>query len=192
MATKLAGMASSSQDYQWLGLSRTSIEPWEDGARTDDSAGTYEWWYVDAHLADGAKLVLVFANKDITVPKQPLSPQLRLNLDLADGRYFEKIVSYPAGEWSSAEDHCDVRMGRGRDFLDVGTYFTFTFTASGAPLSPDGTVGIKGSLRMKDQSHLIEFVATLATPSVGSITVGRAPMGAGFANRGVTVAQFVQ
>jgi hypothetical protein len=77
-------------------------------------------------------------------------------------------------ERASAEDHCDVRMGRGRDFLYVGTYFTFTFTASEAPLSPDGTVGIKGSLRMKDQSHLIEFVATLATLSVGRITVAGA------------------
>ena len=24
------------------------------GARTDDSAGPYKWWYFDAHLADGA------------------------------------------------------------------------------------------------------------------------------------------
>ena len=35
-----AAMADSEADYQRLGLSRTSIEPWEDGARTDNSAGT--------------------------------------------------------------------------------------------------------------------------------------------------------
>ncbi len=117
-----AAMADSEADYQRLGLSRTSIEPWEDGARTDNSAGTYEWWYFDAHLADGAKLVLVFANKDITDPKQPLTPQLRLNLDLADGRHFEKIGPYPAGEWSSAEDHCDVRVGENRFTGDLHHY----------------------------------------------------------------------
>ena len=66
--TRLAVMANSSEDYARLGLSPTSIEPWEDGARTDDSAGTYEWWYFDAHLADGAKLVVVFMNKDIAAP----------------------------------------------------------------------------------------------------------------------------
>lgn len=44
MADPLAVMASSAADYERLGLSPTSIEPWEDGARTDDSAGTYEWW----------------------------------------------------------------------------------------------------------------------------------------------------
>ena len=48
MAGKLAVLASSPADYQRLGLSPTSIAAWEDGARTDDAAGTYEWWYFDA------------------------------------------------------------------------------------------------------------------------------------------------
>ena len=42
MAGKVAVTASSPADYERLGLSPTSIEAWEDGARTDDSAGTYE------------------------------------------------------------------------------------------------------------------------------------------------------
>jgi hypothetical protein len=102
MADKLAVMASSPADYERLGLSPTSIAPWEDGARTDDSAGTYEWWYFDAHLADGAKLVVTFMNKDVAEPQKPLSPLLRLDLDLPDGRHFEKLVHYPPGKWSGA------------------------------------------------------------------------------------------
>ena len=70
MANALAVMASSPADYERLGLSPTSIAPWEDGARTDDSAGTYEWWYFDAHLADGAKLVVAFMNKEIAEPQR--------------------------------------------------------------------------------------------------------------------------
>jgi hypothetical protein len=54
MADKLAVMAREPTDCERLGLSTTSIAPWEDGARTDNSAGTYEWWYFDAHLDDGA------------------------------------------------------------------------------------------------------------------------------------------
>jgi predicted secreted hydrolase len=122
MAGKLAIMADSDADYQRLGLSPTSIEAWEDGARTDNSRGTYEWWYFDAHLADGATLVVVFANKEITDPTKPLSPQLRLNLDLADGRHFEKIAPYPAAAWSSARDTCDVRMGENRFSGDLRHY----------------------------------------------------------------------
>jgi len=122
MADALAVMANSDAEYERLGLSRTSIEPWEDGARTDDSAGSYEWWYFDAHLADGAKLVVTFMNKDIAEPQKPLSPLLRLDLDLPDGRHFEKIVRYPPGEWSSASDHADVRLGENRFTGDLHTY----------------------------------------------------------------------
>ncbi|HEY1832384.1 MAG TPA: hypothetical protein VGG38_19260 [Acidimicrobiales bacterium] len=122
MAGKLAIMADSDAAYQRFGLSPTSIDPWEDGARTDNSPGTYEWWYFDAHLADGAKLVVVFSDKEVTDSKVPLSPQLRLNLDLSDGRHFEKIVSYSPDEWSSAQDHCDVRMGDNRFSGDLHHY----------------------------------------------------------------------
>jgi hypothetical protein len=93
---RVAVMANSPEDYKRLGLSSTSIEPWEDGARTDDSAGTYEWWYFDAHLADGTKLVVAFMNKDLAAPQTPLSPLLRLELDLPDGRHFEKLIHFPA------------------------------------------------------------------------------------------------
>jgi polyisoprenoid-binding protein YceI len=94
---------------------------------------------------------------------------------------------------------------RGRDFFDVSRYPTFTFTASEATPLPEGTVGIKGTLRIKDQSHPIELVATLTTPSAGRITLSGvavidrrqwgvvgAPMGAGLVNRVVVVAQFEQ
>src|ERR1017187_4290892 len=112
MADTLAVIASSPADYERLGLSPTSIAPWEDGARTNDSAGTYEWWDFAAHLAGGAKLVVTFMNKDdLADPRKPLSPLLRLNLDLPDGRHFEKVVHYPPGEWSAAKDHADVRLG---------------------------------------------------------------------------------
>jgi hypothetical protein len=115
-------MANSLEDYERLGLSPTSIEPWEDGARTDDSAGTYEWWYFDAHLADGAKLVVVFMNKDLAAPQTPLSPLLRLELELPDGRRFEKLIPFPAPEWSAARGRADVRIGNNRFTGDLHTY----------------------------------------------------------------------
>jgi CrtC N-terminal lipocalin domain len=121
-ATSMAVMANSPEDYKRLGLSPTSIEPWEDGARTDDSAGTYEWWYFDAHLADGAKLVIAFMNKDIAEPQKQLSPLLRLELDLHDGRHFEKFIHFPAPAWSAARDHADVRLGNNRFTGDLHTY----------------------------------------------------------------------
>ncbi len=123
MANTLAVMANSPADYERLSLSATSIATWEDGARTDGSRGTYEWWYFDAYLADGAKLVVSFMNKgDIADPKGPLSPVLRLNLDLPDGRHFEKLVQHPPGQWSASKDHADVRLGDNRFSGDLHTY----------------------------------------------------------------------
>jgi hypothetical protein len=122
MASKLAVTASTPADYERFGLSRTAIAAWEDGARTDGSAGTYEWWYFDAPLEDGAKLVVSFMDKDIAQPRKPLSPVLRLNLDLPDGRHFEKVVRYPPNEWSASKDHADVRISDNRFAGDLHRY----------------------------------------------------------------------
>ena len=108
-------------DYARLGLARKDIKAWEDGARTDDRPGTYEWWYFDAHLEDGTKLVVVFMDKDLATPQKPLEPTIRLNLDLADGRSFEKFVTFdPAVE--QRQDHADVRIGENRFTGDLHTY----------------------------------------------------------------------
>ena len=102
MEQKLAALADSPSDFERFGVARSEVATWEDGARTDNSPGTYEWWYFDAHLADGAKLVISFMNKDLATPDKPLSPLLRLDLDLPDGRHFEKLAHYLPSAWSAA------------------------------------------------------------------------------------------
>lgn len=118
----LTGLASSPADYARFGLDPTTIARWEDGARTDNRAGTYEWWYFDAYLDDGATLVVIFMNKDLATPHRPLSPILRLNLDLPDGRSYEKVLPFPAKEWSAAGDRADVRLGANRFAGDLHDY----------------------------------------------------------------------
>src|SRR5260370_7088238 len=119
MTEKLAVMADAPSDYERLGLSPTAIAPWEDGKRTDDSAGTYEWWYFDAHLADGATVVASFMNKmDLAAPKS-LAPVLRLNLDLPDGRHFEKLVHHQPSEWSPAKHHPKFQLAKHRSTPDL-------------------------------------------------------------------------
>jgi hypothetical protein len=120
--TTPASVSDGPADYARFGLDPTTIAQWEDGARTDDRPGTYEWWYFDAHLDDGAKVVVVFQNKDIVNPNRPLSPLLRLSLDLPDGRSFEKLLSLPAESWSAATDRADVRLGDNRFECDLHTY----------------------------------------------------------------------
>ncbi|MFD7026070.1 hydroxyneurosporene dehydrogenase [Promicromonospora sukumoe] len=103
-----ASIAHDDEDFARLGLVRGRVAGWEDGARTDGRPGTYEWWYFDAHLDDGAKLVVIFMTKDLSAPKRPLTPQIRLNLDLPDGRSLEIVKDFPAASLSASTTGADV------------------------------------------------------------------------------------
>ena len=118
----LAGRAVSDADYERFGLSRGLIAPWEDGARTGGGRGTYEWWYFDAHLDDGAKLVVVFMDKDLTAPRRPLAPLIRINLDLSDGRSLQKVQGFAPESYSASTDHADVRIADNRFEGDLHRY----------------------------------------------------------------------
>jgi hypothetical protein len=112
----LAGIANQDADFSRIGIERDKVAAWEDGARTDGRSGTYEWWYFDAHLDDGAKLVVIFMTKDLSAPKKPLSPMIRMNLDLPDGRSFSFIRDYPASSFQAAKDQADVTIA-GNSFI---------------------------------------------------------------------------
>src|SRR6202453_905091 len=134
--TPLAGRAASDADYERLGLSRDTIAPWEDGARTDGGRGSFEWWYFDAHLDDGTALVVVFQTKDFTDPQKPLTPLVRINLDLPDGRSLQKSQRFAPEGYSAATDHADVRIAGNRFEGDLHRY---RITAAIAEVSVDLT-----------------------------------------------------
>jgi hypothetical protein len=94
--------------------------------RTDGSRGTYGWWYFDAHLDDGATLVVVFLTKEFTALKKPLSPVIRIDLTLPDGTSVQTVVELDAGTFSAATETCDVRIG---DNVFAGDLHTYTIRA---------------------------------------------------------------
>ena len=107
-----ARMATRPEDLERWGLT-THIEQWEDGLRTDPAQhGQYEWWYFDAHLDNGAKLVVIFHTKDVTAPDTGLEPRIQIDLDLPDGRTFNLNVPFEASEFSASTRGCDVRIGQ--------------------------------------------------------------------------------
>jgi hypothetical protein len=132
-----ARLGSTPDDYGRIGIAPREIKPWEDGMRTDGSRGTYEWWYFDAHLDDGAKLVVVFLTKDFTNLNRPLSPVIRIDLTLPDGASVRKIVEVPAGNFSASPETCDVRIG-GNVF--AGDLHTYTIRAAVEEIEVDITL----------------------------------------------------
>jgi hypothetical protein len=84
--------------------------------------GTYEWWYFDAHLDDGAKLVVVFLTKNFTDITKPLAPMIRIDLDLPDGTSCNKIARFEPDEFSASQERCHVRIGGNSFKGDLRTY----------------------------------------------------------------------
>jgi hypothetical protein len=104
-------MADTAQEYRDLGLDPDSVAAWEDGLRTDTAAGSYEWWYFDAHLDDGSSLVIVFYTKNPLTPDRPLEPFVAVHLDRPDAETLSFESHRPASEFSASTDGCDVRIG---------------------------------------------------------------------------------
>ncbi len=132
-----ARLGSTPDDYARIGIEPRAIKPWEDAMRTDGSRGTYEWWYFDAHLDDGAKLVVVFLTKEFTALKKPLSPVIRIDLTLPDGTSVQKIVELAAETFSASTETCDVRIG---DNVFAGDLHTYTIRARVEEVEVDVTL----------------------------------------------------
>ncbi len=117
-----ARLGTDPRDYERFGLRPGDIQPWEDGRRTDGSAGNYEWWYFDAHLDDGAKLVVVFQTKELTDLNKPLTPSVRIDFTLPDGTQRDKLVELDAATFSASAERCDVRIGENTFAGDLHAY----------------------------------------------------------------------
>jgi hypothetical protein len=116
-----AHLATSPQEYERLGIKKGQLELWEDGMRTAGGKGTYEWWYFDAHLNDGSKVVIVFFTKEIAEVGKPLTPTVRFTFDRADGTHLEKLYHASALAFAAAKEQCDVRIGPNSFKCDLHT-----------------------------------------------------------------------
>lgn len=115
--------AGGDDEYTSLGLSRTAVEPWEDGMRTTGEKGTYEWWYFDSRLEDGSTLVIVFYTKIMLEINKGLDPVVSVKLTSPDGSVaFNRFYRGKAAEFSADTETCDVRIGPNRFSGDLETY----------------------------------------------------------------------
>jgi hypothetical protein len=135
-------IADRPDDYRRLGIDPVEIRPFEDGQRIEPAPGAYEWWYFDAHLDDGAKLVVVFYTKPLMAPGVVLAPMITINLDFPDGRSIVKTLHAAPDAFSASRDGCDVRIGDNRFTGDLHRY---RITASIEEVSVD--VEMVGEIR---------------------------------------------
>jgi hypothetical protein len=135
-------LADRADDYQKLGIDPVEVAQFEDGQRIGTGKGCYEWWYFDAHLDDGATVVVVFYTKPNVSPNGPLAPRITINLTLPDGRQFDRLYDAAATDFTAAKEKCDVRIGTNRF---VGDLHRYRITAAIEDVSVD--IDLTGEVR---------------------------------------------
>jgi len=115
-------LADRSSDYSRLGIAPAEISEFEDGQRIGTESGQYEWWYFDAHLGDGATVIVVFYTKPNISPNRPLAPRITINFTLPDGRDFVKFLDTRPELFNASKSGCDVRIGTNRFVGDLHRY----------------------------------------------------------------------
>jgi hypothetical protein len=115
-------LADRPADYKRLGIVPDEIAEFEDGQRIGTEKGHYEWWYFDAHLDNGATVVVVFYTKPNVSPNGPLAPRITINITLPDGRTFDKLLDTRPELFTASKSTCDVRIGANRFVGDLNRY----------------------------------------------------------------------
>src|SRR3979411_1053929 len=115
-------LAGRPADYQKLGIDPVEVAQFEDGQRIGTEKGRYEWWYFDAHLDDGATVVVVFYTKPNVSPNSPLAPRVTINLTLTDGRRLVNVLDTKPELFNASKSTCDVRIGTNRFVGDLNRY----------------------------------------------------------------------
>lgn len=100
------------EDFTSKGINPDKVEVWEDGKRDDDRAGAFEWWYFDAVLDDGSKVVIPFNTKgnQVTQMEGP-QPQVMISITDPTGKDHTDLTKYSAEEFTFSKEKCAIEIG---------------------------------------------------------------------------------
>lgn len=111
------------EDFKKLGVNPDKIEVWEEQRRTDDSEGTWEWWYFDGIMDDNTKIVIQFFTKtNETIKGNVGVPNLAIKITLPDGTHYEEKPVFPVETAEYGKGKCDVHFGNNKFAGDFENY----------------------------------------------------------------------
>ena len=94
----------------------------EDGAHPQPDPKFFEWWYFDAALEDGHRLVIIFHTALFNITARP--PVVDIRLTAPGQKAVVSVKAYPREQCRAAESHCDVRIGECRVSSGDGETYT--------------------------------------------------------------------
>lgn len=97
------------EDYWRFDVSQEGIESWEDGRRITHERGWWEWWYFDAILDDGTRVVVQFFTKSgANMLSGRDHPKIVVRITMPDGSDRAGEATFPAAKASWTYDGCNV------------------------------------------------------------------------------------
>lgn len=112
----------SAADFTREGMNTQEIEAWEDGLRTNMQSGSFEWWYFDAEMDDGTKVVVVFYTKSMLEINQSAKPQISVEITPPGEETIAHVGFFAPETTSFSTDGFDVTMGENYGYGDLSTY----------------------------------------------------------------------
>lgn len=104
-------IAGDTQEYRiYEGLAPT-MEPWENGMRTNPMPGTFEWWYFQTFFTDGSQTQITWLTKPWMDNNGPLQPYITITIITPNGTALTEQVNVNIDQFKAARDTVNVTMG---------------------------------------------------------------------------------
>ncbi|MDR1654171.1 MAG: hypothetical protein LBS01_11115 [Prevotellaceae bacterium] len=118
-----ARLMNTPEDFKKFGINPNEVELWEDGRRDDGRKGSFEWWYFDALLDDGTKIIITFFPEiQSKIKKSGDFPFCRIDITSPNGIMHTENFMCPAHESSFSKEQCDIKIGKHRVTGDLKNY----------------------------------------------------------------------
>jgi hypothetical protein len=103
-------MGDRDSDFAKLGLTRGSIQLWEDGLRMDPTQPGYgfEWWYFDGTFDDGSSYVASFYSR---IDLDPTKPFVKLTITTPQGEILAREAWGDRANSAFSKEECNLHIG---------------------------------------------------------------------------------
>ena len=92
------------------GLAPT-MEPWENGLRTNPMPGTFDWWYLQGTFSDGSHAEFTFFTKPWLDNTGPLQPYIGVTITSPNGTVYHDVIRVSTDQFAAARNTLNLTMG---------------------------------------------------------------------------------